>query len=144
MKAIKNIKGWRCILLLMALTFLMPADVEGAGKKDNTEKGPASVAFVEKSHDFGNIKENGGPVSYEFVFTNEGESPLVIVSAMASCGCTMPRYPKAPIASGKTEKIRVTYLPKGRPGEFNKSVKVRTNDPKNKKVTLRISGVVVP
>ena len=56
----------------------------------------------------------------------------------------MPRYPKAPIASGKTEKIRVTYLPKGRPGEFNKSVKVRTNDPKNKKVTLRISGVVVP
>ncbi|HRN05005.1 MAG TPA: DUF1573 domain-containing protein, partial [Muribaculaceae bacterium] len=92
----------------------------------------------------GNIKENGGPVSYEFVFTNEGESPLVIVSATASCGCTMPRYPKAPIASGKTEKIRVTYLPKGRPGEFNKSVKVRTNDPKNKKVTLRISGVVVP
>ena len=48
MKAIKNIKGWRCILLLMALTFLMPADVEGAGKKDNTEKGPASVGFVEK------------------------------------------------------------------------------------------------
>lgn len=38
MKAIKNIKGWRCILLLMALTFLMPADVEGAGKKDNSKK----------------------------------------------------------------------------------------------------------
>ena len=144
MKAMKCIGGWRCVLLLAALAILMPANVFGAGKKDKSEKSPAVAAFVEKSHDFGNIKEDGGPVSYEFVFTNEGESPLAIVSATASCGCTMPRYPKAPIAPGKSEKIRVTYLPKGRPGEFNKSVRVRTNDPKNKKITLHISGVVVP
>ena len=144
MKAIKYLEGWRCALLLVTLALFMPANVVGADKKDKSEKAPASVVFVEKKHDFGNIKENGGPVSYEFVFTNEGESPLVIISATASCGCTMPRYPKAPIAAGKNEKIRVTYLPKGRPGEFSKSVKVRTNDPKNKKVTLHISGVVVP
>lgn len=131
-------------MLLMALAFLMPVNVVGAEKKDKSEKSPAVVAFVKKNHDFGNIKENGGPVSYEFVFTNEGERPLVIISATASCGCTMPSYPKAPIAPGKSEKIRVTYLPKGRPGEFNKSVRVRTNDPKNKKITLHISGVVVP
>lgn len=144
MEAKKNHTWWRCALLLVVLTFLMPVNVMGAEKKDKSEKSPAVVAFVKKSHDFGNIKENGGPVSYEFVFTNEGESPLVIVSATASCGCTMPRYPKAPIAPGKSEKIRVTYLPKGRPGEFSKSVRVRTNDPKNKKITLHISGVVVP
>ena len=40
--------------------------------------------------------------------------------------------------------IKVTYLPKGRPGEFEKTVKVRTNSKKNKKVVLKISGVVVP
>lgn len=113
-------------------------------KKDKDGKAPASIVFAEKKHDFGNIREDGGPASYEFVFTNEGETPLVIISATASCGCTMPHYPKAPISPGKSGKIRVTYLPKGRPGEFDKSVKVRTNDPKNKKLTLRISGVVVP
>lgn len=144
MNARKYLNGRIISLLLLTLAFLIPVDATSAGKKDKSDKAPASVVFVKKSHDFGNIKEDGGPVSYEFVFTNEGESPLVIISATASCGCTMPRYPKAPIAAGKSEKIRITYLPKGRPGEFNKSVKVRTNDPKNKRVTLHISGVVVP
>ena len=144
MKAFDWMAGRRGILLVLLMAVLVPATVSGAGKKDKEEKAPASVVFAERSHDFGNIKEDGGPVSYEFVFTNEGETPLVIISATASCGCTMPRYPKAPVAPGKSEKIRVTYLPKGRPGEFAKTVKVRTNDPKNKRVTLKISGVVVP
>lgn len=97
-----------------------------------------------KSHDFGTINENGGSVSHEFEFVNTGDKPLVIISATASCGCTRPKYPQEPIKPGKSAKIKVTYLPKGRPGEFDKAVKVRTNDPKNKKITLKIKGVVVP
>ena len=40
--------------------------------------------------------------------------------------------------------LKVTYLPKGRPGEFNKTVTVKTNSKKHKKVTLRIKGFVTP
>ncbi len=106
--------------------------------------GEPGIKFNSTSHDFGNIREDGDPVSCEFEFTNSGDEPLVIISANASCGCTRPEFPKKPIAPGKTGIIRITYLPKGRPGEFTKSVRVRTNAKHPKKVNLKISGVVIP
>lgn len=105
--------------------------------------GPA-VEFPELVHDFGTIAENGGAVSYEFSFTNTGDAPLMIVNASASCGCTRPDFPKKPIKAGKSDRIKVTFLPAGRPGEFNKTVTIRTNAKTTKKVTLRIKGFVTP
>lgn len=104
----------------------------------------ATISFEEKTHDFGTIDENGGAVSYEFEFTNTGDSPLMILNATASCGCTRPEFPKKPVKAGQKAKIKVTYLPKGRPGEFVKSVTVKSNDKKNKKTTLKIEGFVTP
>lgn len=106
--------------------------------------GEPAVEFAEPAHDFGTIAEDGGNVSYEFGFTNTGDAPLLIVNATASCGCTMPKFPKQPIAPGKSGKVKVTYNPKGRPGEFDKTVTVRTNVKKQKKVTLKIKGFVTP
>lgn len=106
--------------------------------------GEPGIEFANTSHDFGNIKEDGDPVSCEFEFTNTGDEPLVIISANASCGCTRPEFPKKPIQPGKKGVIKVTYLPKGRPGEFTKSVRVRTNAKQAKKVNIKISGVVIP
>jgi hypothetical protein len=97
-----------------------------------------------KTHDFGTIQEAKGQVSYEFEFENSGDKPLVIVSATASCGCTKPVYPTDPIKPGKKGKLKVTYNPSGRPGEFNKTIKVRTNAPKSKRVSLKITGTVIP
>lgn len=103
-----------------------------------------TVVFDTTSHDFGNINEADGPVSCEFTFTNTGDEPLVIISANASCGCTRPEFPKKPIKPGKSGTIKVTYLPAGRPGEFNKTVKVRTSAKRPKSISLKISGVVIP
>lgn len=103
----------------------------------------ALMSFVEKTHDFGTIKEADGPVSYEFEFKNTGNSPLVIISASASCGCTRPEYPKEPVKPGKSGKIKVTYNPAGRPGEFDRSVKLKTNV-KGKRYVLKITGVTIP
>ena len=107
-------------------------------------KSGAAITFREKAWDFGLIDENGGPVSHEFEFKNTGTEPLIIISATASCGCTRPTYPTAPIKPGETGKIKVTYLPAGRPGEFDKAVKVRTNAKTGKKFSLKISGTVKP
>lgn len=103
-----------------------------------------SVRFEETSHDFGTIAEEGGPVSCVFPFVNEGDDPLVIISATAQCGCTKPSFPQKPVAPGKKGEIKVTYNPQGRPGEFIKEVKVKTNDKKNRTIKLKISGVVLP
>lgn len=102
------------------------------------------IKFDNKSHDFGTIREDGGPATCEFNFVNDGDEPLVIIDAKAECGCTSPEIPLQPIAPGKSGKVKVTYNPDGRPGEFVKNVKVSTNDPKNKKLRLKISGNVVP
>ncbi len=107
------------------------------------EESGALMSFVEKTHDFGTIKEADGPVSHEFEFKNTGNSPLVIISASASCGCTRPEYPKEPIKPGKSGKIKVTYNPAGRPGEFDRSVKLKTNV-KKKRYVLKITGVTIP
>ena len=103
----------------------------------------AQATFKTRVHDFGVIKDEGGPVSVEFEFTNTGNRPLLIVDATASCGCTRPEYPTKPIKPGKKGKVKVTYSPLGRPGAFRKTVKVRTNG-EEKRVNLIIEGTVTP
>lgn len=102
----------------------------------------AAIVFETKSHDFGTVKEADGEVSCEFDFQNTGDEPLVILDVRTSCGCTTPDYPRDPIAPGKMGKIKVTYNPNGRPGEFERTVKIFTNA--KKRITLKVTGVVVP
>lgn len=123
------------VSLLMSI--LLVAVMEAAGKKE------AQIKFQETIHDFGNVKEDGGPVSCEFTFENEGNAPLLITDARAECGCTRPDYPRGEIAPGEKGVIKVTYNPLGRPGGFTKVVTVRCNG-KPAKVNLKIRGTVLP
>lgn len=119
------------LILMSAVAF----NIMAAGKG-------AEMTFNEKTHDFGTIKEANGPVTHTFEFTNTGGEPLVIINVNASCGCTRPEYPKDPIMPGKKGKVKVTFNPAGRPGEFSKEVKIRTNG--DKRPILRITGTVIP
>jgi hypothetical protein len=127
------------IALLFSL-LLVATSLQG---KDSTE-GTPKITFSETSHDFGVIREDGGAVSYSFEFTNTGSAPLLVLSASASCGCTRPDYPKDPVKVGKKSKIKVTFNPLGRAGEFSKTVTVRTNAKGGKKINLKIKGNVTP
>jgi hypothetical protein len=80
------------------------------------------------THNFGTLNE-GEKVTYDFVFTNTGDQPLVIFSATQPCGCTTPTFPKEPIMPGKTGKISVEYNSEGHPGTFMKKLQIRCNDP---------------
>lgn len=103
------------------------------------QSGP-EIKFETTTHDFGTFSENDPVVSYEFVFTNTGDAPLVIHQAIASCGCTVPDYTKEPILPGKKGSIKVTYNGAGRyPGHFKKSITLRTNA-KTEMMRLYIEG----
>lgn len=104
----------------------------------------AMVEIDSKSFDFGVIHEADGPVSHTFTLTNTGDKPLVLTSVRAACGCTKPEYSKEPVAPGKTVSIKVTYLPAGRPGEFNRDVIVKSNAKNSKRMVLKIAGTVIP
>lgn len=89
---------------------------------------PAQIKFDKTTHNFGSFSENEPKVSCSFTFTNIGEQPLVINQAIASCGCTVPKYTKTPIQPGEKGEIKVTYNGTGKfPGHFKKSITVRTN-----------------
>lgn len=92
------------------------------------EKSQAEIKFDKLTHDFGKFSESSPKVTCVFNFTNVGSLPLVINQAIASCGCTVPEYPKTPIKPGEKGQIKVTYNGAGKfPGHFKKSITVRTN-----------------
>mgnify|MGYP003906556323 CR=1 FL=1 len=70
-----------------AIDIPMTAD----GKVD-TLKLP-KFTFQNDTYDFGKITQ-GEKVSYSFNFKNTGYVPLIISSASASCGCTVPTFPE--------------------------------------------------
>jgi hypothetical protein len=99
------------------------------------------IQFREEAHDFGSVKESGGPVLHEFLFTNTANRPVKILNVQASCGCTTPDWSKEPVPPGKTGFIQASYDPKGRPGFFNKSLTVTTDYEANP-IILQIKGIV--
>jgi hypothetical protein len=84
------------------------------------------MSFKETEFNFGKVKE-GEKVQHEYEFTNTGKEPLVISNAKGSCGCTVPQWPKEPIAPGKSGKIKVEFDSKGKPGPANKQVTITAN-----------------
>lgn len=103
----------------------------------------ARIKFSTLKHDFGTIQEKAGDATYVFKFKNAGDSPLLITRATSSCGCTTPNYTKKPIKPGDEGEITVTYHAKGRPGPFEKSIYVFSNDSDHERVLITISGNVV-
>ena len=100
----------------------------------------AEIKFDKTSHDFGIFTESNSKVTCTFTFTNTGNKLLVIHQGIASCGCTVPEFPKEPIKPGESGKIVVTYNGEGRfPGHFRKSITIRSNA-KQEIVRLYIEG----
>lgn len=105
--------------------------------------GEAEIKFEKTSHDFGTFSESSPKVTCVFKFTNTGDKLLVIHQAIASCGCTVPQYPKEPIKPGEGGEIIVTYDGTGKfPGHFKKSITLRTNA-KQEIVRLYVEGDMV-
>ena len=89
--------------------------------------GPTTtVAFGETEYDFGTV-DQGAVVEHVFTFTNSGSEPLVISNAKGSCGCTVPEWPKEPIAPGATGEITVKFDSKGKKNAQNKKVTITAN-----------------
>ncbi len=144
-----------CLTLLSVILFLSACHNEQKDQKgvnseavsnpatasgDKKETKQPEFKFEREKFDFGKITE-GEKVSYAFKFTNSGNANLVISEAHGSCGCTIPEYPKEPIAPGKTGIINVTFNSEGKKGDQHKTVTITANTVPNTKV-LDIMGMV--
>jgi hypothetical protein len=103
---------------------------------------PANVemTFDQEEFNFGTIKQ-GESVTHEFTFTNTGKEVLILTNAQGSCGCTVPIWPKEPIARGQKGVIKVTFNSAGKMGLQDKTVTI-TSNAKNSPRVLHLKGTV--
>ena len=93
---------------------------------DQTSNKEPIISFDKKTWDFGTITD-GEVVEHTFRFTNTGTTDLVISSASASCGCTIPNWPKEPIAPGEKGEIKVEFNSNGKKDMVTKDITILAN-----------------
>lgn len=115
-------------------------DATSVDAADVEAEGTPKFSFNEETHDFGEIEE-GTVAKHDFVFKNTGDAPLIITNAAGSCGCTVPEWPREPIAPGEEGTIHVEFNSQGRAGNQQKQVTLSANTVPNTMV-LKISAQV--
>ena len=122
----------KLLLGIMALSMLVACNNSNNQTADGAASTTASAAdapvmkFEKETHDFGKIV-TGDKVTYDFKFTNNGKSPLIIKDAIASCGCTKPEWPTTPIKPGESGAIKVTFNSVGKMGLQDKQITITAN-----------------
>ncbi len=91
-----------------------------------TFKDSTTVQIIDSTYNFGKVTD-GEKVEYSYKFRNTGKKPLIVSSAHASCGCTVPEKPEAPIAPGEIGFLKVVFDSKGRVGNVHKDITVVSN-----------------
>ena len=127
-------------LLLFSSAVLFAQDKPTLSNVGNENSTQAVFKFNEEEFNFGNIKQ-GESIMHDFEFTNTGKAPLIITNASGSCGCTVPEWPKEPIAPGAKGVIKVTFNSAGKQGVQDKTVTLQSNALQNPMV-LHLKGNV--
>lgn len=115
-------------------SFLISCDIRNSGNRPdvNIANGGLStmdsttVQVIDSVYNFGKVAD-GEMVEYSYRFKNNGTYPLIIYSAVASCGCTVPEKPKEPVKPGETGFLKVVFNSKGRVGPVHKDITVMSN-----------------
>jgi hypothetical protein len=124
----------KIFLVIVLPVFLSSCDIRNGRHKTDVIssensgifKDSTSVQTIDSVYNFGKVTD-GEKVEYSFKFRNTGQNPLIISSATASCGCTVPEKPDAPISPGQIGYLKVVFDSKGRVGEVHKDITVRSN-----------------
>lgn len=103
----------------------------------------ASKVVVDNANfDFGSVDIAASGGSHEFTFTNQGSGPLTLTEGGTSCRCTMSKLEHSEIPPGGNTKVTVTWKPIDKPGPYQQTAKILTNDPASPQIVLTVAGVV--
>ncbi|HUT87508.1 MAG TPA: DUF1573 domain-containing protein [Candidatus Heimdallarchaeota archaeon] len=94
-------------------------------------------------YDFGKLA--GAPaVTHHFIISNVGDEPLSILDVRTSCGCTTTALSKSDLAPGESVELEVTVDLTSFSGHISQAIYVSSNDLIHRKLTLHITGQVIP
>ncbi len=143
MKASNVIKFFGLLLLAFSSVLGFMSCGNQQQKAADDSQGTPIAKFDTLFHDFGSVHQ-GERVVYAFTLKNKGTANLVIQDVIASCGCTVVKFPSEPIKPNETADVQVEFDSAGRKGMQYKHILVKTNTQK-KQTTLSIkANVVVP
>jgi len=101
------------------------------------------IIFDETIHDFGVVPQHAA-LHHVFQFRNAGASLLKIHRVHASCGCTAVSLVQKEVAPGKTGSISAILDTHGSEGPIARAIRVFTDDPDSKSISLHLKANVMP
>jgi hypothetical protein len=114
------------LTLFAGITFAANAQKVDVAAPKAAVQGPtigSMAKFTDERIDVGQ-KPQGTPVTVSFKYKNVSKAPIVLESAQATCGCTVPQKPDKPTMPGKTDEIKATYNAASL-GKFEKPITIK-------------------
>jgi hypothetical protein len=118
-------------LLLLALATLAGAE----------EKKAPGIRVEPESFDFGRALPSK-TLRKDFRIRNFGDAPLAIEGVSTTCGCTAAIAAQSRVEPGGATVLRVTLQTRRDFGKIEREVLVRSNDPKEPLVKVRVTATV--
>lgn len=87
------------------------------------------LQLTESKKNFGFVKR-GTVVTTTFEITNTGTSPLLITEAEVACSCTSVDFPKQPVLPAQKIVVTITFNTTTVYGRQDRTVLLKSNDPK--------------
>ena len=129
--------------LTLAIFYFFSITIMNSQNKIIVNPNAAEITFETELIDMGTYDQYDDKSSRcEFLFTNTGKEPLIIEKAKGSCGCTVPEWPKEPIAPGETAVMKINYDEK-RVGPYTKSITITSNAKTSPKI-VKVKGKILP
>lgn len=95
----------------------------------------AQIKFDSEMNDFGKVK-SGEILTYSFVFSNSGDTDLIIENAETDCGCLNTNVPEKRIKPGKKGLIEVEFNSAGLIGKQLKTIEIQSNSKEPKHLII--------
>lgn len=123
---------------------LVPHKVDPSSAPEISPRPPYPKAVIDGTEvEFGRM-EVGEERSHVFTLRNEGQAPLIVKKGSSTCQCTLAELERGHLEVGKSMQVTLKWKPAVPAEHFQKSADLLTNDPENKVITLRLTGMVVP
>lgn len=129
----------------LAVASLICSMAIGCGKKSEPAAPPPplepKISIAEMHFDFGEVQQ-GEVVEHVFEVINQGKAPLEIKEARGSCGCLAVVEEPSNIPPGGKGQVKLSFRTAGRQGKQDKKIFISSNDPKDPKLTISVTGQI--